>query len=252
MSWQNWAHEFLARMNRRRLYCHLFCWGLFLPGVSLRGGEAPARAANGASEFETRLAGLQARIARDPTNTTLLFQAGDLCFDQGAGGDHHAVDLAEDYFRRLLSREETNALARVMLGSTLTMQGRDAFWPTAKLRHVREGIRSMDAAVAQDPQNARVRLERAVNNFHMPQFLDREAIVQADLEWLWTRAQSPSDVLTAAQKQSIAWYYGLYLKKHRQAEQAEAIWTQAIPYAPDSAVARDIRQELRGKLKGGD
>jgi hypothetical protein len=214
-------------------------WVGWMSAATLAGAEA-------SSDFERQLADWQARISREPTNATLVFQAGDFCFDEGARENRRAVDLAEAYFRRVLILEETNMLAKVMLGSTLTMQGRDAFWPTTKLRYVRQGIQLMDAAVAQEPQNPRVRFERAVNNFHMPGFLDRGTVVRSDLEWLWEQVQNRPAELSIGLRQNIALYYGLFLRKQRQKERAEAVWQQGIEFGPETATAGDIQKAWRG------
>ncbi|HOW65630.1 MAG TPA: hypothetical protein P5186_10400 [Candidatus Paceibacterota bacterium] len=207
---------------------------------------ASTETTNATRAFEVRLADYQASLQRDPTNTALLFEIADFCFDHGAQENPRAVVLAESYFRRLLDLNPSNSLARVMLGSTLTMRGRDAFWPTAKLRHAREGLREMDTAVAQDPQNPRVRFERAVNNVHMPKLMQREEIVKSDLEWLWSLANSESSSLTPSLRQNVALYYGVFLKKSHRSEEAERIWRRGLEWAPSSEVGHKIRKNLKG------
>ena len=132
---------------------------------------------------------MQSRLQSDPTNTLILFQLGDLCHDEGANNDAKAVILAEGFFTRLLAIDPNHAMARVMYGSVLTMKARDTLWPITQLNYVKAGNREMDAAVKLAPKDAQVRFARAVNNFHMPDIMGREEIVQEDLAWLWQQAQ---------------------------------------------------------------
>jgi tetratricopeptide (TPR) repeat protein len=207
-----------------------------------------AETTNETHGFEARLNDYQDRLRRDPTNAAILFEVADFCFDHGARENRKAVDLAESYFRRLLDLNPSNSLARVMLGSTLTMQGRDAFWPTAKMRWVREGLREMDAAVAQDPRNPRIRFERAVNNVYMPKFMQREEIVKNDLELLWRQADAKPANLDLSLRQNIALYYGIFLKKSRLLEDAEMVWKKGLDLAPSSEAGREIQRNLRGPV----
>ena len=120
------------------------------------------------STYAERLAALQTQLETNPTNKALLFQLGDLCFDEGGNDNHQAVLLAEQYFTRLLALDASDARAQAMLGSTFTMKGRDAIWPTTRLSLVREGNEKMDTAVIMAPNDPLVRFTRALTTFTCP------------------------------------------------------------------------------------
>jgi tetratricopeptide (TPR) repeat protein len=191
------------------------------------------------------LAALQAKLAADPTNTTLLFKLGDLCFDEGAKDNHEAVKLAEKYFSQILELNSTNARALALLGSTFTMKGRDSLWPPTRMKLVREGIKKMDAAVDLAPQDVAVRFTRAFNNFHMPKFMGREPFVEADFEWLWRQLAFQSDALDEEMKQNIAFCQGTILKRKGRNLEALAVWRQGIAFAPSSSIARQIDEQVK-------
>jgi tetratricopeptide (TPR) repeat protein len=197
-----------------------------------------------AEDFANRLATLQNSLQSDPTNTLILLQLGDLCHDQGANNDAKAVILAEGYFKRLLAIEPDNATARVMYGSVLTMKARDTLWPLTQLNYVKAGNREMDAAVKIAPQNEQVRFARAVNNFHMPDIMDREDIVQEDLAWLWQQAQLADTKLKVDQKQTIALRYGQILQKKNKPADALQIWQAGLALAPKSQDAAPLKEQL--------
>jgi tetratricopeptide (TPR) repeat protein len=200
--------------------------------------------ASAAETFAAQLAALQSRLQSDPTNTLILFQLGDLCHNEGANNDKKAVILAEDYFKSLLAIDPNHAMARVLYGSVLTMKARDALWPLTQLNYVKAGNREMDAAVKLAPQDAQVRFARAVNNFHMPEVMGREEIVQEDLAWLWQQAQRADTKLKVDQKQTIALYYGQTLQKKNKPEEALQIWRAGLALAPKSEDAAPLKAQL--------
>ena len=197
-----------------------------------------------AQTFAEQLAALQGRLQSDPTNTLILFQLGDLCYHEGANKNKEAVILAEGYFKRLLAMDPDHAMARVMYGSVLTMKARDTHWPLTRLNYVKAGNREMDAAVSLAPKDAQVRFARAINNFHMPDFMDRGAIVQADLAWLWEQAQLADTKLDLGQKQTIALRYGQILQKKNKLDEAIKIWRAGLALAPKSQDADSLKGQL--------
>jgi tetratricopeptide (TPR) repeat protein len=201
--------------------------------------------ASATESFADRLVALQSRLQSDPTNTVILFQLGDLCYDEGANNNPKAVILAESYFKRLLAIEPNYAMAWVLYGSVLTMKARDALWPITQLSYVKTGNRMMDAAVKMAPNDPQVRFTRVVNNFHMPDILEREGIVQEDLAWLWHQAQLADTKLSLGQKQKIALYYGLTLQKKNKLDEALPIWRAGLDLAPKSGQATVLKEQLK-------
>jgi tetratricopeptide (TPR) repeat protein len=201
--------------------------------------------ASATETFADRLAALQGRLQSDPTNTLILFQLGDLCYHEGANNNEKAVILAESYFKRLLAIDTNHAMARVRYGSVLTMKARDTLWPITQLNYVKAGNREMDAAVKMAPKDEQVRFARAVNNFHMPDIMDREEVVQEDLAWLWQQAQLADTKLNVGQKQTIALYYGLTLQKGNKLDEALQIWRAGLDLAPKSKDAAPLKEQLK-------
>ena len=211
-------------------------WRLVL-GLCLLGGVLQA-----ADGFGGRLAALQTRLESQPTNQTLLLEIGDLCHDEGVKDNPEAVKLAETYFLRLLALNSNHARARVMYGSTLTMKGRDAFWPTTQVALVKAGNKEMDAAVALAPEDPQVRLARAVNNVHMPKFLGREDVVRADYAWLWERISAGTDRFSVEEKQTVAWHQGRFLWEQKKRDAARQVWQKGMAMDPASALGRHLSE----------
>lgn len=204
-----------------------------------------------ADSFANTLAAWQAQLAASPSNITLLVKLGDLCHDEGVNDNPEAVKLSEKYLKQALALEPTNAFARVLYGSTLTMKGRDAIWPPTQLAYVHQGIREMDAAVKLAPDDPMVRFARANNNCYMPKFLGRQEIVLADFTWLWDQVQKKNPKIDTPHKQEIGLLYGKTLKKHERLDEAVAIWRQAIAFDTNSAFSKTLIEEIQNSEKNG-
>ena len=202
-----------------------------------------------ADSYATTLATMQAQLASSPSNLTLLVKLGDLCHDEGVNDNPEAVKLSEKYLRQALALDSSNAFAKVLHGSVLTMKGRDAIWPPTQLGYVHQGNREMDAAVNLAPDDPMVRFARANNNFYMPKFLGRQQIVLADFTRLWEQVQKKHPQIDTPHKQEIGLLFGLALKKHERTDEATAIWREAIAFAPDSAFAKKMILEVQNAEK---
>ncbi len=189
-------------------------------------------------------AALLARMASQGTNVASLYELGDFCHSAGGRGDKAAVVRAETYLRRLLVLESNHAPALALLGSVYTMKGRDAFWPTTQLRLVKEGNDFMDKAIQLEPENHRVRLTRAFNNAHMPDFLGRTQVVRADLAWLWEKAEKEPARFTVAERQETALHWGRQWKRQGRTGEARTVWEKGRLLDVRSDLARQLADEL--------
>ena len=210
---------------------------------------AAAAFAGDANSYAATLATMQAQLASSPSNVALLVKLGDFCHDEGVKDNPEAVKLSDKYLRQALALDSSNAFARVIHGSVLTMKGRDAIWPLTQLDLVRQGIREMDLAVNLAPDDPMVRFARANNNFYMPKFLGRREVVLADFTRLWGQVQKKHPQIDTPHKQEIGLLYGLTLKKQDRTQEAVAIWREAITFAPDSVLAGKMVLEVQGADK---
>jgi hypothetical protein len=125
------------------------------------------------------------------------------------------------------------------------MRARDAFWPNTRLDYVKRGLNAMDAAVKLAPDDAEVRLVRALNNVQMPNFLNRDEIARNDFEWIWEKVQGQPEKYRNDLKQNVALHYGLSLHKNKRLEEAKQVWKKGIEIEPSSDLAREIRLHLK-------
>jgi len=81
-----------------------------------------------------------------------------------------------------LSPHDDEVLA--FLGSSWTMVGRDSWNVLAKTSDVNQGIKMIDQAVAQSPDNIVVRTVRMNNSLEVPAFFNRKDMADKDLQYL--------------------------------------------------------------------
>lgn len=202
--------------------------------------------------------------------------------DEGVVGDKSAVVKAEKALRQLVLKEPTNALARVFLGSALTLRARDVRFPTTKLRYAREGLAEMDRAVELAPDDVTVRFARAANNSELPSMLRREAIAVADAAWLWEQVRQPpaqakgasleatedADKVAAGEvrtdgtvgvtfvhgidfRQQVGLLYGRMLERKKDYEGASAVWSEALAWDLESDAGVELQRLLESVRRRG-
>ncbi|MDK9739705.1 hypothetical protein KI655_20645 [Vibrio sp. D404a] len=68
-------------------------------------------------------------------------------YNQAAQGDEDMVEAAHDALQSILDKEGATPLTLVYLGSTETLQGRDAFLPWNKMKYVEKGLATIDKSL---------------------------------------------------------------------------------------------------------
>lgn len=188
----------------------------------------------------------------------LLLVANIAC--NGAAFASGAEDEIRDLYRRALTgakeavepciaklkdavhQQPENHLARVTLGSALTLRSRDMGFGPAKLRTLKEGIALMTAAVDAAPKDAHVRLVRALTLDALPSFLGNKRIARQDFEALTEIASRNSDALTAGELQTL--YYNSAASHAGDAAAYREQITLAAKYPVDPAVAAKVNARL--------
>jgi hypothetical protein len=69
-------------------------------------------------------------------------------------------------------------------GALLALEARHGFWPSSRIRDLREGFRLLDAQIAAAPNHVEVRYLRLMSAAFLPGIFGRGEIVQEDLEML--------------------------------------------------------------------
>lgn len=164
--------------------------------------------------------------------------------DKSAAGDKEMTDLLIATLESLIQNEPENQLYRVYLGSAFTLKSRDVFPGPSKLRFLKEGLKTMDAAVKKDPKNCSVRFIRAVNNYHLPAFINRKDNARKDFEILLKQIRQDPGKLDARTIQAIHYFAGLAFKQTKRKEEARSTWQIGLSLQADAGLNEKISREL--------
>ncbi|MFQ3670975.1 MAG: hypothetical protein SNJ84_05915 [Verrucomicrobiia bacterium] len=189
-------------------------------------------------------AGWVSAVEVDPFKDPEIVAVHDL-HQRAEKGDKRATKELVARLEAALEAHPEHHLLKAYLGSAYTLASRDAFPGPSKLSYLKDGLRTMDAAVEGAPDQPAVRFIRAVNNFHLPAFVNRRDNARADFEVLVRQLKEGDHGLSAATRQAIFYYAGLAFKQTKKPEAARAAWERGLALAPGSEMAAKIEHELK-------
>jgi tetratricopeptide (TPR) repeat protein len=149
------------------------------------------------------------------------------------------------YLQKALSLSPDDNEVRAYLGSAATMAGRDSWNVLAKLPNVNKGIKMMDEAAAELPDNIPIRMVRANNSLDLPKFFKREVIAKKDFQHLeMLIAKSPPDIEPDI-KAEVFYKLGMLYKQEGNALLANEYFKKAINSSPDSQWGKNSERSLQ-------
>lgn len=139
------------------------------------------------------LAQINKKIEKSPNNVQLLLSAGKIC-QSLAIKDKIYLKKGENYFNKVLSINPKSNVAKVWLGSLITIEGKYSLMPWNKLKYVQKGLLLMDDAVKSNRSNITVRMVRGENNLALPKFFNRIDSSIVDLKFVVHELENNKDL----------------------------------------------------------
>jgi hypothetical protein len=212
----------------------LGCTGLFLSLVSFWpiAAQTSAPAAN--------------VLRPDPFQNPLIRQIVERQRRAVAGDAQETKKLTAD-LEKWTKEQPDNHLLQAYLGSTYTLDSRDAWPGPGKLTYLRDGGRLLDAAVLADPLNPAVRFVRAIDYFELPAIFGKRQTAREDFEILLHQVDGKARVvyaLDAETVQAIYYYAGQALCQEGKRPQARDAWQRGFNVDPVSDLGVKIGAEL--------
>lgn len=188
---------------------------------------------------------MEETLKNNPENIDLLVKVGKYYHGLGEKGNKQAVEKALDYFHQALVLDEDNDIIKVWYGSTLCLVGRDSLNPLVKYSKVKDGLKYLDEAVNENPDDLEMRLTRAMTTVNLPNsiFKRLEQSIE-DFTKLLKRDQDNSGFLPETEKLLVLLNVGIAHKQNGDLEQAYTYWEQVIELAPDSSQAKRAEELL--------
>jgi tetratricopeptide (TPR) repeat protein len=170
-------------------------------------------------------------------------------YARGLAGDPRAVVACITALEQVLAQRPDDQLARVYLGSAETLRSRDLPFGLAKWTTLRRGIAEMDAAAAAAPNDARVRLLRAVTNEAFPKALGRSGIAREALETLVTAVEKDPAKLKPQDRQLLYLNAGEAAQKAGDNARAQELWKRGFELGADPRLTAELRTALQPPAK---
>lgn len=192
--------------------------------------------------------GLAARPSPKPLDETGFFGGiaeARVLHDRGVAGDRQAVLAAIHELEGILEDSPRNQLARVYLGSALTLRSRDLPPGPDKLAKLVEGGKLMDEAVRAAPNDIRVRFVRAVNYYNLPTIFGKRKLARSELLAIRDQLSEWADDLSAIEEQAMRYFAGRALADTGQKQAATEELRTALSLAGGSELAPQIEDIIK-------
>ena len=183
------------------------------------------------------LALIAAAEAADQARVTALYR-------RGLEGDKQAVIDCIRELEEALAKEPGNQLARVYLGSAYTVRSRDLGFGPKKLQTLQQGLRVMDEAVTNAPDDPKVRLGRALTTSALPGIFGRSAESRADFLKLAEMAKTTPAKFDSSDLLIVFYHAGLAARANGNAARAEELWREGLRHGSDASIKQKIEAEL--------
>ena len=168
----------------------------------------------------------------------------DELYRRGLMGDKEAVEQCIAKLEEGLRVEPKNELARVYLGSAYTLRSRDLGFGPKKLQTLRQGLRVMDEAVANAPDDPQVRLGRALTTQALPGLFGRADESRNDFLQLADMAKNTPAKFSASDLQIVYYNAGLAAKTNGNTSRAQELWREGLRHGSDAALREKTEAEL--------
>jgi hypothetical protein len=183
----------------------------------------------------------------DPFDDPLIKQVEER-HEKAVNGDTNETKVLTADLEKWTKEQPKNYLLQAYLGSTYTLDSRDAWPGPGKLKYLEDGGKLMDGAVAAAPDNPAVRFVRAIDYYELPFFFGKGQTAREDFELLLKQVDGDVKtpyVLGVRTQQAIYLYAGLSYKKLDHPVDAKAVWIKGIALQPDSDLAAKMKTEVQ-------
>jgi len=186
----------------------------------------------------------------DPFKDPLIQQV-QARHEKAVKGDTKETKSLTTDLEKWTKEQPTNYLLLAYLGSVYTLDSRDAWPGPGKLTYLRNGGKTLDAAVAAAPDNPAVRFVRAIDYFELPAIFGKRQTARDDFQLLVKQIEGIEKTpykLDIETQQAIYLYAGKSFYQLSQYPQAKVTWQTGIKLDPKSDLAAKMTTEL-GTLK---
>ncbi|MEW6181574.1 MAG: hypothetical protein AB1500_00130 [Bacillota bacterium] len=173
----------------------------------------------------------------------LLKEAADL-HQRGVAGDKEAVKKAHSLLKKIRNSAPRNEVVEAYFGSATALLGRDSLDPNERFKKAKKGLKILDEAVSNVPDNTEVRTVRAYVCYRLPEnFFHRTATAIEDFSYLASRYEKDPKVFSEAFYCRILYDLGASYKRLGRKQEAESTWRKLMSRTKDDKYRQLLKQE---------
>ncbi|NOY09411.1 MAG: hypothetical protein GXP33_11295 [Spirochaetes bacterium] len=186
--------------------------------------------------YQTKTEQLKREIKENPGNWEAMFRLGVIYHDMANLYHQPTARSAVKMFKEAYKIKNL-PLIKAYQGSALTLIARDAVNPLIKLDTVSRGIKLIDEAVREAPDNLTIRMLRAQNSYALPEMFKRRKLAVKDLEYmLGVYKKDPERVRKLFDPALIFYYRGMIYKNNGRMRLAQRCAELAVKIAVNPRV----------------
>jgi len=175
-----------------------------------------------------------------------LFDEALVLYQQGVNGDAAAVPKTLELLERLRAMVPDNNLVKAYYGATLVLTGREPSQSPDRFRNVLRGLKTLDEAVAAEPDNVEVRLLRGFVNRRLPElYFHRHAMAAEDFAFVASKYEQDNSLLPQDLYWRALYEGGAAHKKLENYAQAQQMWKKLQENTTDDRYQELLRREKK-------
>ncbi|MCL6613793.1 MAG: tetratricopeptide repeat protein, partial [Firmicutes bacterium] len=162
---------------------------------------------------------------------------------RGVEGDREAVKEAHEILAKMMDSPRAGHRVTAYFGSATALLGRDAVDPNERFALAIKGLKLLDQAVAEEPEDPETRTLRAYVCLRLPEaFFHRTATAVEDFRWLVSRYEADPSAYPADRYHRFLLELGTALWNLDRREEAEAVWRKLLAATGDPEYRRLLRE----------
>jgi tetratricopeptide (TPR) repeat protein len=191
---------------------------------------------------------LEERLKEDPQNLSIVHELAKIYHDRALHKEEGALKEAETFLKEAKRRFPNDMVILAWYGSLLTIKARDSWFPPLKLSRLQKGISILDEAVERAGDDVIVRMIRANNSLHLPEFTERVDVAIEDFKYLLKASEEenfPKELLSKIHLDIAK----AYIKKGKLREakgHLEKVFELAEESSTNYKEAQTIMEEIEG------
>lgn len=148
------------------------------------------------------------------------------------------------FLKKASKKHPDDVLILALLGSCITMKGRDAKEIDKKMRFVNKGAGIIDKAVMKEPDHVIVRMVRGRNSTGLPKLFKRRKFTKIDFLHIDKIVSKSPDALNVATQAQVYYKLGKIFSSEGDKALSQSYYKKTVAVSPDSIWAKRANKRI--------